>query len=135
MPAIHILYEAKDHQNKAIALMNALNNNATIDPVDAKVTKIQGLKTLIFWGHGSATGLCDKTGEDIVKIINRWKGLNNKLDNVSYINIKKIITPEFCYCCYQNRFSHLIINSGFMKMWGYYNNLITNILNVSVSKR
>lgn len=85
MPEIHILYEAKDHLNKATALMNSLANTATIDPVDANPAAIAGLKTLIFWGHGSATGLCDKTGREILRIINDWKSLNSDLSTVEII--------------------------------------------------
>lgn len=85
MSSIHILYEAKDHQNKATALMNSLANTATIDPVDAVPRKIVGLTTLIFWGHGSATGLCDKSSAEILKIIYRWRDLNSGLNTIEII--------------------------------------------------
>lgn len=84
MPAILILYEA-DHLNKATALMNALNNTARIDPVDTNPIKIAGLTTLIFWGHGSATGLCRKSGDEIIRIIKEWKAVNKDLETVEII--------------------------------------------------
>jgi hypothetical protein len=85
MPALHILYEAKDHQNKAQALENASAHSATIDPADATPRKITGLNTLVFWGHGDENKLCGLTSSEILKTVSKWRDKNSKLNTVEII--------------------------------------------------
>lgn len=68
-----------------MALKNALAADAVADPIDLKPVKIKGLETLIFWGHGSHTGLCGKVASEIIKLIDKWKDKNSDLKRVEII--------------------------------------------------
>src|SRR5262245_17113559 len=85
MPSIVILYDPKDHTDRALAMKNTLNNEARVGTIDARPVDVTGLKTLIIWGHGSHTGLCNKTGKEIVAIIAAWKAKNPDLKTVEII--------------------------------------------------
>ncbi len=85
MASIQILYEA-DHQKRSQVLVNSLANEAVADPADVNPKRVAGLKTLIFWGHGSHTGLCGmNSGAEVIRRINQWKGLNPDLKTVEII--------------------------------------------------
>lgn len=85
MPPIQILYEA-DHQQRAQVLMNSLAADAVADPVDVAPKRVDGLTTLVLWGHGSHTGLCGlNNGKEVVQRINQWKDLNSGLKTVEII--------------------------------------------------
>lgn len=84
MGDIAILYEA-DHDMRAIALQVSLTNRATTYPVDAQPCKQDGLKTIIFWGHGDEHALCGKSADGIYRLIKEWKNLNDGLDTIEIL--------------------------------------------------
>ena len=84
MTSIQILYES-DHQDRAVALMGALTNSAVAGPMDTTPVKIKGLKTLIFWGHGQSSILCNMNSKAVIATIIAWKTLNSDLKVVEVI--------------------------------------------------
>lgn len=81
---IHLLYTA-DHANRATALAaaNPGSRHGLIDTT--KPAAIQGLDTLSFWGHGDQWKLCNKTPDELVRLIGQWKALNATLKTVELI--------------------------------------------------
>ena len=84
---IHILYEITypwdSHQNRAESLVQSIGGSCC--NVDDAPYAINGLDTLIFWGHGTLAGLCGKPPEEIKKIVRDWKVLNPKIATVEVI--------------------------------------------------
>jgi hypothetical protein len=64
-----------------------------------KETAKPGLDTLVFWGHGDAYRLCNKTPNDMVKTISAWKKLNPQLNTVELItcNARHFTGPNDSY--------------------------------------
>lgn len=84
MTTIQILYE-DDHQQRALALSTALVNQAAADPVSVAPKAVQGLRTLVFWGHGDKDALCRLSSREVVRLIGQWHALNPTLDAVEII--------------------------------------------------
>jgi|JI9StandDraft_1071089.scaffolds.fasta_scaffold98721_2 hypothetical protein len=85
---VQILYERTNdrdsHENRARVLSEIIagSHYALVDTV---ATQKLNLDTLIFWGHGTAHGLCGKTPQQLAQIIKNWKAQNSRLNTVELI--------------------------------------------------
>ena len=77
----YILYE-HDHENRATALANRMPIYQLVtDPVKV----VPDITTLIFWGHGTAGGLCGMSPHDAAKKVKAWKASNKKIKTVEIL--------------------------------------------------
>ena len=80
---IQILYGHK-HDQRAMNLAGALGN-ARHDDINRAPTKVPGLDTLLFWGHGDAWKLCEQTPDQMAAIITKWKAKNSGLKTIEIV--------------------------------------------------
>lgn len=80
---IQILF-TEDHRARAVALAGAVPGSAAA-LIDTPPTKINGLDTLTFWGHGDPWKFCTKTPAEMAKVIKDWKSKNSGIKTVELI--------------------------------------------------
>ncbi len=76
MGALAIWGEA-DHKVRAEAL--ATTYNTTAQPISVKPTKMAGLETLVFWGHGTPQAFCELESAEFVELVAAWQKRNSGL--------------------------------------------------------
>ncbi len=78
-----VVWGEDDHQTRAKALASTYSCTAQV--VTAKPQKVKDLDTLVFWGHGTATGFCGLEPHEFVDVVTAWKKKNSNLQTVEML--------------------------------------------------
>lgn len=88
---LQILY-TQDHAARGQALAQAFPG-AQHGLISIVPTAKPGLDTLVFWGHGTISSLCDLKSAPIVTLIKDWKRLNSTLKTVEIVTCNSRHAP------------------------------------------
>ena len=80
-----VLWADKDHKIRAELLAQTYNTQA-INFKDTLPTKILGVDTLTFWGHGFADSFCTLDADKFIDLVSAWKKVNKDIDTVEMIS-------------------------------------------------
>lgn len=82
-----ILYQ-DDHQKRAHAMAPAKSQLVSL-PAKA----VEGMDTLVFWGHGTPASLCGMHPKDVADVVKRWRAVNKKIDTIEILTCNSRHAP------------------------------------------
>ncbi|MCA9758147.1 MAG: hypothetical protein KDA27_20300 [Candidatus Eisenbacteria bacterium] len=78
-----VIWGEDDHERRGRAL--ATTYATTAQKISVKPTKMPGLATLVFWGHGDPSAFCGLPSKDFVDLVGAWRKLNGDLKTVEML--------------------------------------------------
>ena len=78
-----VIWGEADHETRAKEL--ATTYATTARSAKNAPSAIPGLDKIIFWGHGEINKFCDLRADEFVKLIGKWRGMNERLTTVEML--------------------------------------------------